>query len=248
MYVGFACRSQCRRLQGTTNGSLQFAVQTEGKYPYLWDKAASNWSTSKNVRNIFVMGSGGVDAEITLFHNEFMTAADTTPASVPGMGSRMKDTIGPELGIGFTLGNYTNDPVMTLKTCIGDRALGWDLLPPGVKGYNYTGGDNKTWTYAGYHQSPEKWPAGTTPVPMGWAAGIQYDGDTQRAYDVRLARTPLSVLVCLCMFVWVFAATLHTLCGVSPPVCTLCEALLSVSMKIVFANLFFFCCGAFVLH
>jgi alpha-galactosidase len=42
----------------------------------------------------------------------------------------MKATIGPELGIGFALGQHTKDPVMTLKSCIGDRALGWDLMPP----------------------------------------------------------------------------------------------------------------------
>ena len=136
------------------------------------------------MRNVFVMGSGGVTSSITLFHNEFMTAADTTPAPVPGMSSKMKDTIGPELGIGFTLGQHITDPVMTLKTCIGDRALGWDLLPPGSPEYNYTDSSNQTYTYAAYHESPEKWPAGTKPTPMSWAAGIQYDGDTQRAYDV----------------------------------------------------------------
>lgn len=167
--------------EGTTNGTLQFAVETEHKYSYLWDSATGNWTSSKNVRNVFVMGSGGVDSSVTLFHNEFATAATTRPAPVPGMNSASKDTIGPELGIGFTLGNYTSDPVMTLKSCIGDRALGWDLLPPGSKGYNWTDSGNKTWTYAGYHQSPMKWPAGTTPVPMGWAAGIQYDGDITRA-------------------------------------------------------------------
>ena len=56
------------------------------------------------------------------------------------------------------------------------RLAGWDLLPPGSKGYEF---DN--FTYAGYHQSPMKWAVGTTPVPIGWAAGIQYDGDTSRA-------------------------------------------------------------------
>lgn len=160
-------------------------MQKEGKYPYLWDKATNNWTASKNVRNVFVMGSGGVTSGVTLFHNEPMTAADTTPATVAGMSSKMKDSIGPELGIGFTLGNYTSDQIMTLKTCIGDRALGWDLLPPGSPGYNYTDSKNATWTYAAYHQSPEKWPAdGPKPAPMSWAAGLQYDGDTQRAYYV----------------------------------------------------------------
>ena len=68
---------------------------------------------------------------------------------------------------------------MLLKSCIGDRALGWDLLPPGSKGYEF---DN--FTYAGYHQSPMKWAVGTTPVPIGWAAGVQYDGDIFRANNV----------------------------------------------------------------
>ena len=52
----------------------------------------------------------------------------------------------------------------------------WDLLPPGSKGYQY-GGD----TYPPYHGSPEKWPTGTAPKPIGWYAGLQYDGDTFRA-------------------------------------------------------------------
>jgi hypothetical protein len=33
------------------------------------------------------------------------------------------------------------------------------------------------WTYAGYHQSPNRWLKGTTPKPIAWTAGIQYDGD-----------------------------------------------------------------------
>ena len=78
------------------------------------------------------------------------------------MTSKAKTTIGPELGIGFTLANYTSEPVMTLKSCIGDRALGWDLLPPGVKQSTFG-----NYTYAGYHDSPEKWLTGTPkPQPM----------------------------------------------------------------------------------
>lgn len=144
------------------NNSLADAVQNEKKYPYLWENG--NWSTSKTVRNVFVMGSGGITSAITLFHNEFMTGATDTPAKVPGFNPRAKSTIGPELGIGFTLGQYTQEPVMTLKSCIGDRALGWDLLAPGSKGYEYTApGSNQSYTYAGYHQSPMKWLTGTPP-------------------------------------------------------------------------------------
>ena len=95
-------------------------------------------------------------------------------------GNGHKGSIGPELGIGGMLQKASpTTPYMMLKSCIGDRALGWDLLPPGSKGYNYS-----NFTYAGYHQSPMKWPQGTTPVPMGWAAGLQYDGDIWRANRV----------------------------------------------------------------
>jgi hypothetical protein len=71
---------------GTTNTSLQHAVEVEGMYPYLWDADAKNWSTSDNVQNVFVMGSGGIPSAITLFHNERMTAANSMPATggLPG--------------------------------------------------------------------------------------------------------------------------------------------------------------------
>ena len=34
------------------------------------------------------------------------------------------------------------------------------------------------------HQSPNRWEKGTTPVPILWEAGLQYDGDLKRADDV----------------------------------------------------------------
>ena len=42
----------------------------------------------------------------------------------------------------------------------------------------------QVYTYAGYHQSPNKWKKGTTPKPISWHAGIQYDGDVARAAAV----------------------------------------------------------------
>lgn len=173
------------RKSGRTPSLESLVNQGEGKFPYLWDKDAGNWSHSKNVRNVFVMASGGPSSAMTLFHNEFMTGAETTPAAVPGVTARSKGSIGPELGIGFTLGNYTADPVMCLKSCIGGRSLGWDLLPPTQKSFDYT--DPKSgvdYTYAGYHQSPNRWKKGTTPKKIGWYAGVQYDGDTYRASAV----------------------------------------------------------------
>ena len=93
-------------------------------------------------------------------------------------------------GIGFSLDGYTSEPVMMLKSCIGDRALGWDLLPPGSLEFeaNVTAkdGSNTTMVYAGYHETPHAWVKGlkneSKPVP--WFAGIQYDGDIYRANQV----------------------------------------------------------------
>ena len=75
---------------------------------------------------------------------------------------------------------------MLLKGCIGDRALGWDLLPPGSPEFDYTDPRNasEVWTYAGYHESPNRWLKGTTPKPIGWMAGEQYDGDTERMAEI----------------------------------------------------------------
>ena len=67
---------------GMKGGDLDYLVKNESKYPYLWDKSIGNWSTSKTVRSVFVMASGGPTAAVTLFNNEFMTAGDTTPAPV----------------------------------------------------------------------------------------------------------------------------------------------------------------------
>ena len=46
------------KLTAPTNNSLANAVAVEGKYPYLYDKTNKSWTTSKMVRNVFVMGGG----------------------------------------------------------------------------------------------------------------------------------------------------------------------------------------------
>lgn len=68
---------------------------------------------------------------------------------------------------------------MILKSCIGNRSLGWDLLPPGSERYEYDGR-----VHAGYKDSPDAWDKGTEPEPIGWYAGMQYDGDVARAKQV----------------------------------------------------------------
>lgn len=158
--------------QGNPEGSLEHAVREKGLYPYLIDDAG-NWTERKDVRNVRVMGSG--TGAMQLFNNEWMTIKGKT--------------IGPEIGIGHYVGHVTDAPVLILKSCIGNRSLGWDLLPPGSEGFEFEEIDNKTkqmktFTYAGYKQSPMRWEKGTEPMPINWYAGMQYDGDIARAKQV----------------------------------------------------------------
>ena len=141
--------------------ALQAAAK-EGKYPYLVDDAGE-WTVRKDVRNVRVMCSGnGPSKDYT---NDWMT---------------IQGNIGPEIGIGHYLGYVTDAPVMILKSCIGNRSLGWDLLPPGSEPYEHGGK-----TQPGYRGTPDE-PGGDTGGDMskGWYAGCQYDGDIAGAKKV----------------------------------------------------------------
>jgi len=160
------------RIAGDKEGTLEHAVKAKKKYPYLVDDSGQ-WTVRNDVRYVRVMGSG--TGAMRQFNNEWMTVK----------GGR----IGPELGIGHVMGHVTDAPVMILKSCIGNRSLGWDLLPPGSERYeveetNKKTGETKTFVYAGYKDSPAKWEKGTEPKPIGWYAGMQYDGDVANAKKV----------------------------------------------------------------
>jgi len=153
-------------------GSLTHAVKEKGKYPYLVDDDG-NWTVRNDVRNVRVMGSG--TGPMRQFNNEWMT--------IKGRA------IGPEIGIGHYVGHVTDAPVLILKSCIGNRSLGWDLLPPGSERYEVEEkdkktGETKTFVYVGYKDSPAKWEKGTEPKKIGWYAGMQYDGDVANAKEV----------------------------------------------------------------
>jgi len=154
-------------VKGNKDGTLETAVKSKKLYPYLVDDAG-NWAERKDVRNVRVMGSGL--GGIRLFNNEWMTIK----------GGR----IGPEIGIGHHVGEATDAPVLILKSCIGNRALGWDLLPPGGVGFEFTDSKGVTWVHPGYKGSPERWKKGDEPKKINWYAGMQYDGDIARAKKV----------------------------------------------------------------
>jgi hypothetical protein len=137
-------------------------VAQAGTYPYLVDDAGE-WTVRKDVRNVFVMCSGNSPANDQ--QNDWMT---------------IQRKIGPEIGIGHYVGHVTDAPVMILKSCIGNRSLGWDLLPPGSKSYVHDGKKQP-----GYRGTPDD-PDGDTGGDMakGWYAGCQYDGDVAAAKKV----------------------------------------------------------------
>ena len=165
------------RVKSDKDGSLEKAVKTEKLYPFMIDDAGQ-WTTRKDVRNVHVMGSGG-PGRTSVKRNDWLTVS----------GGK----IGIEIGIGHHLGNHFDEPVLILKSSIGNRSLGWDLLPPGSPSYEYElevkdrktkKVEKKTMVYAGYGQSPLSWEKGTEPKPIGWKAGLQYDGDVARAKEV----------------------------------------------------------------
>lgn len=163
-------------------GSLENAVKNKGLYPYLVD-GAGNWTVRNDVRNVRVMGSGG-PGKTREFNNEFMSLEVEKKGKKQVIGR-----IGPEFGIGYVMGHVTDAPVMILKSCIGNRSLGWDLLPPGSERYedqvtNKKTGETKTYVFAGYGDSPDKWEKGTEPKGIKWTAGCQYAGDIDRAKKI----------------------------------------------------------------
>ncbi|MCY2953870.1 MAG: sialate O-acetylesterase [Planctomycetota bacterium] len=156
------------------DGSLEFAVKEKKKYSYLVQDDGK-WTERQDVRFVRYMSGKGP------LNNEWMT--------VKG------GTLGPEFGIGHPVGNAIDAPVMILKCCIGNRSLGWDLLPPGSERFEFVAKDRadveKKMVFAGYKDKPDSWemdPAKglkTEPAPwvdksgkpIDWYAGKQWDSD-----------------------------------------------------------------------
>lgn len=148
------------------DGTLEHATKTLNLYPFLVDDAGS-WTTRQDVRNVSVMQKRG---NMGVYRNDWLTISG--------------NKIGIEIGIGHHLGNHLDEPVMVLKSSIGNRALGWDLLPPGSEGFEFTDAKDVTWVHPGYKGSPEKWKKGEEPKKIGWYAGKQYDDDTGNAKKI----------------------------------------------------------------
>ena len=94
------------------SGTLLTLTETERKYPFLVDDAGQ-WTVRKDV----------------FYYDARVKKGGPLTATSNGK------SIGPELGFGFVMGQLLDEPVLVLKSCIGNRSLGWDLLPPGSERY-----------------------------------------------------------------------------------------------------------------
>jgi alpha-galactosidase len=137
-------------------GTLIHLTKTEKKYPFLIDDEGK-WTARKDVYYY--------DARVK-------KGGPLSPTANNG------NSIGPELGFGYVMGHILDEQVLVLKSCIGNRSLGWDLLPPGSKQYAYEGR-----TYAGYKDTPDSWVEGEPKKEVNWYAGKQYDDDMANAKE-----------------------------------------------------------------
>lgn len=161
---------------GKPDGSQPKTVHSgikAGKYKYLVD-AEAKFKQRQDARHIWTMQGRGVKTQEWL-------------------GARSK--VGVELGTGWHLADYYTDPVMMLKAAIGNRGLGWDLLPPSVGTYEVNG--QKLPGYREYQDGGKimKFVKGVSKVISKkgkskgkkvdpWYAGKNYDDDTGNAKAV----------------------------------------------------------------
>ena len=135
-------------VNGGGAGTLQTITGAEKKFPNLV-ASGGGWTTRKDVKYqgvITDVAKGDLKADVA--------------------GTRY----GPELGFGYAMGWYHDEPVLLIKASQGNRGLMWDMLPPGSPRTVF--GEV---TYSAYGEAPEVWPTASGPSPFVWYAGKQYD-------------------------------------------------------------------------
>ena len=169
-------------------GSLLRAVYKKHLYPFLLNKSG-HWTVSHRIRYVQVIS--GRKAGYTKNQWDAYWHAHTLHEELPKgmmrtiwnqwMTVEKHRLIGPEFGIEHELSKAVHGPILILKSCNGNRSIGWDLLPPGSKNEFYTI-HGKTWEYAAYGQSTQMWIKGTPKADrkkVPWYAGKEYDMDTK---------------------------------------------------------------------
>jgi hypothetical protein len=138
------------RIGGTSAGTLQTMTTAENKFPNLVDGGGA-WTIRNDVKYRGVISAFG------------------NGPLVPGFGASSA-SFGPELGFGHVMGYHHDEPVLLIKSSIGNRSISWDCLPPGSTSFVYNGTN-----YAGYGDWGN-WPVGEDPPTTGtWYAGKEFD-------------------------------------------------------------------------
>jgi hypothetical protein len=130
-------------VSGTDSRALSYITRTLNRFPNLIDS------------------EGNFIARQDVLYRGVISAIGNGPLA-PGFGANSA-TFGPELGFGQIMGWYHDEPVLLIKSSIGNRALGWDILPRGTPSWVYEGT-----TFPGYGLP--------TPAAVGdWYAGYEFD-------------------------------------------------------------------------
>jgi alpha-galactosidase len=130
-------------------GDLRWVVNDLGRFPCMIDDKGE-WTVRPDV----------------ILNDAYLGKGSSAPLSAKSVGP----TFGPELGFGFVMGHFLDEPVIVIKADIGNRSLGWDILPPGSERYTYEGRE-----YAGYGETFDADGTLRKPGPGEWYAGKQYD-------------------------------------------------------------------------
>ncbi len=105
----------------------------------------------------------------------YMGKGKSDPLSAKAVGP----TFGPELGFGWVMGEFHDEPVIVMKADIGNRSLGWDILPPGTESWEHEGT-----AYPGYGLKLDDNGKLVKPKAGEWYAGKQYDDYTASIHAV----------------------------------------------------------------
>jgi len=139
-------------------GSLRYMIEEMGQFPNLLDEKGE-WIVRK-------------DAHV---NNTYMGEGKDAPFSPMWRDG----TFGPEVGFGNVIATYHDEPVILMKVDIGNRSLGYDILPPGSKSTKYEGQN-----IPGYMEKLDKDGNIIKWNGEGWYAGKQYDEYTKSIRNV----------------------------------------------------------------
>lgn len=141
------------QISGDLPGTLEYTVKSKKRFTHLVDSSTKAWIRRSDVRYVAVKDN------MDIVRNEWL-----------GVDERY-NYFGPELQFGYILGELLHEPVLLLKASSGPHSLGGDMLPPGSSRYEVGG-----WIYAGYGDSPRRWPSTIAHPPTNsWHAGHAYN-------------------------------------------------------------------------